>query len=35
VSGRAAALAKDRGVSGWHLSLSHTELVAIAVVAAL
>jgi holo-[acyl-carrier protein] synthase len=35
VSGRAAALAEDRGVSGWHLSLSHTELVAIAVVAAL
>ncbi len=35
ISGRAAALATDRGVSGWHLSLSHTESVAIAVVAAL
>lgn len=35
VSGRAAALANDRGVNGWHLSLSHTESVAIAVVAAL
>lgn len=35
VSGRAALLASDRGVSGWHLSLSHTDSVAIAVVAAL
>ena len=35
VSGRAAQLASDRGVNGWHLSLSHTDTVAIAVVAAL
>ena len=35
VSGRAARLAADRGVNGWHLSLSHTDSVAIAVVAAL
>jgi holo-[acyl-carrier protein] synthase len=35
VSGRAAQLATDRGVNGWHLSLSHTDSVAIAVVAAL
>lgn len=35
VSGRAARLAADRGIDGWHLSLSHTDSVAIAVVAAL
>jgi holo-[acyl-carrier protein] synthase len=35
VTGRAAQLATDRGVGGWHVSLSHTETVAIAVVAAL
>lgn len=35
VSGRAASLATDRGVNGWQLSLSHTDSVAIAVVAAL
>ncbi len=35
VSGRAAELAAERGVNAWHLSLSHTDSVAIAVVAAL
>ncbi|MBU3703137.1 MAG: holo-ACP synthase [Ilumatobacteraceae bacterium] len=35
VSGRAAQLATDRGVNGWHLSLSHTDSIAIAVVVAL
>lgn len=35
VGGRAASLASERGVSGWQVSLSHTETVAIAVVAAL
>jgi holo-[acyl-carrier protein] synthase len=34
VRGRAAALAADRGVGGWHLSITHTETVASAVVAA-
>lgn len=34
VTGRAAALAEEAGVTGWHLSLSHSDLVAIAVVAA-
>ncbi len=34
VTGRAAALAEAAGVAGWHLSLSHSDLVAIAVAAA-
>jgi len=34
VSGRAAELAKQRGVKGWQVSLSHTNIVAVAVVAA-
>lgn len=35
VRGRAAALAADRGVAGWHLSITHTDRVASAVVAAI
>ena len=35
VAGRAAELAAERGINAWHLSLSHTDSVAIAVVAAL
>jgi len=35
VTGRAAELAAEHEVSGWWLSLSHTDTVAIAVVAAL
>ena len=34
VSGRALELAKERGVSTWHVSLTHTDLVAIAYVVA-
>lgn len=34
ITGRAAALAEAAGVTGWHLSLSHSDLVAIAVAAA-
>ena len=34
VAGRAARLAERRGVSGWHVSISHTDDVAVAVVAA-
>lgn len=34
VTGRAAELAGDRGVSRWHLSLSHSSLVAVAYVVA-
>jgi holo-[acyl-carrier protein] synthase len=34
VTGRAAELAADRGVSRWHLSVSHSELVAVAYVIA-
>ena len=34
VSGRAATLAADRGITGWHLSLTHTDTVASALVAA-
>ncbi len=35
LTGRAAALAADRGVTGWRLSLTHTETVAEAVAVAL
>lgn len=34
VTGRAATLASGRGVHGWHLSITHTDAVASAVVAA-
>ena len=34
VTGRAAELAADRGITTWHLSLTHTDLVAIAYVVA-
>lgn len=34
VTGRALELAKDLGVDNWHLSLTHTDLVAIAYVVA-
>jgi holo-[acyl-carrier protein] synthase len=34
VTGRAASLAAGRGVSGWHLSITHTATVASAVAAA-
>jgi len=34
VSGRAAELARRRGVTGWHVSLTHTDHLAVAVVAA-
>ena len=34
VTGPAAALAEERGISRWHLSLTHTALVAIAYVVA-
>lgn len=33
--GKAAALAEERGVTDWHLSLTHTDLVAMAVAIAL
>lgn len=35
VSGRAEALARESGVAGWHVSITHTDSVAMAVVAAL
>jgi holo-[acyl-carrier protein] synthase len=35
VTGRAAMLARQRGIAQWRVSLSHTDLVAVAVVAAL
>lgn len=35
VTGRAAALAEARGVGGWQVSITHTDTVASAVVAAL
>jgi len=34
VSGRAARLAHERGVTNWHVSLTHTDNLAVAVVAA-
>lgn len=34
LTGRAAALADAAGIAGWHLSLSHSDLVATAVAAA-
>jgi holo-[acyl-carrier protein] synthase len=34
VRGRAAELARQQGVSSWHVSISHTDDVAVAVVAA-
>jgi holo-[acyl-carrier protein] synthase len=34
VTGRAALLAAERGVGAWHLSITHTDTVASAVVAA-
>jgi holo-[acyl-carrier protein] synthase len=34
VTGRAAALAESRAVAGWHISLSHTATVAMAVAVA-
>lgn len=34
VTGRARQLAADRGISEWHVSLSHTAQLAVAVVAA-
>ncbi len=33
--GKAAALAAERGVTGWHLSLTHTDTMAMAVAVAL
>ena len=35
VTGRALALAESHGVGGWHVSITHTDTVAMAVVAAL
>lgn len=35
VTGRAEALARTQGVDGWHVSITHTDGVAVAVVAAL
>jgi len=34
VTGRAAQLATERGITTWHLSITHTDLVAIAYVVA-
>ena len=34
VTGRAAELASERGIATWHLSITHTDLVAIAYVVA-
>ena len=34
VSGRADALARERGIGSWHLSLTHTDALAIAYVVA-
>lgn len=35
VTGRAEVLARSQGVDGWHVSITHTDTVAMAVVAAL
>lgn len=35
VTGRAQSLAAEQGVAGWHVSITHTDTVAMAVVAAL
>lgn len=35
VTGRAAELAAERGITVWHLSITHTDLVAMAIVSAL
>lgn len=35
VTGRAHELARSQGVDGWHVSITHTDTVAMAVVAAL
>jgi holo-[acyl-carrier protein] synthase len=35
VTGRARQLADSQGVGGWHVSITHTDTVAMAVVAAL
>ena len=35
VTGRALALAQDKGIGGWHVSITHTDSMAMAVVAAL
>lgn len=35
VTGRALQLAESQGVGGWHVSITHTDTVAMAVVAAL
>ncbi|MFO7590790.1 MAG: holo-ACP synthase [Acidimicrobiia bacterium] len=35
LGGRAAEMAEERGITGWHLSLTHTETTAMAVVLAL
>jgi holo-[acyl-carrier protein] synthase len=34
ITGRAAQLASERGIATWHLSITHTDLVAIAYVVA-
>jgi holo-[acyl-carrier protein] synthase len=34
ITGRAAELASERGIATWHLSITHTDLVAIAYVVA-
>ena len=34
ITGRAAALAEERAVSGWHVSLTHTATVAMAIAVA-
>ena len=35
LGGRAAEMAEERGITGWHLSLTHTDTTAMAVVLAL
>jgi holo-[acyl-carrier protein] synthase len=34
ITGRALELAVDRGITGWHLSITHTAILAIAYVVA-